>query len=136
VHLSLYRPHPPWIAPAPYNGRYPPDAAPPFQRATSAEQEGMQHPWLAWQLDQRSSRVPGPEAKLRRQQASYYGLMNEVDDNLGRLFTHLKNVDAWHQNVDAWHQTLIIFTSDHGEQLGDHWLLGKPATSISPIARR
>ena len=63
------------------------------------EQEGAQHPWLAWQLDQRGSRVPGPEAKLRRLQASYYGLMSEVDDNLGRLFTHLKNVDAWHQTI-------------------------------------
>jgi len=118
VHLSLYRPHPPWIAPAPYNARYSPDALPPFLRTASAEEEGAQHPWLAWQLGRRGYAVPGDEAKLRRLQASYYGLMSEVDDNLGRLFQHLKD-------IDAWNDTLIIFTSDHGEQLGDHWLLGK-----------
>ena len=44
--------------------------------------------------------------------------MTEVDTNLGRLFDYLK------QN-NLWDNTLIVFTSDHGEQIGDHWLLGK-----------
>ena len=51
-------------------------------------------------------------------QASYYGLMAEVDDNMGRLFAHLKA-------LGQWDDTLIVFTSDHGEQMGDHWLYGK-----------
>ena len=51
-------------------------------------------------------------------QASYYGLMAEVDDNMGRLFAHLKA-------LGEWDDTLIVFTSDHGEQMGDHWLYGK-----------
>jgi len=50
--------------------------------------------------------------------ASYFGLMSEVDDNLGRLFAHLKA-------TGQYDDTLIVFTSDHGEQIGDHWLLGK-----------
>jgi arylsulfatase A-like enzyme len=50
--------------------------------------------------------------------ASYYGLISEVDDNLGRLFESLKA-------NGQWDSTLIIFTSDHGDQLGDHWLNGK-----------
>ena len=49
---------------------------------------------------------------------NYYGLMCEVDDNLGRLFAALKS------NGD-WESTLIIFTTDHGEQMGDHWLMSK-----------
>ena len=44
--------------------------------------------------------------------------MTEVDDNLGRLFAYLKS-------SNQWDDTLIIFTSDHGEQIGDHWLVGK-----------
>ena len=44
--------------------------------------------------------------------------MTEVDHNLGRLFAALKA-------SGAWHDTLIVFTSDHGEQMGDHWLIGK-----------
>ena len=50
--------------------------------------------------------------------ATYYGLMKEVDDNLGRVFAHL---DA----TDQWNDTLVILTCDHGEMLGDHHLLGK-----------
>ena len=50
--------------------------------------------------------------------ATYSGMISEVDDCLGRVFDHL---DATGQ----WDDTLVIFTSDHGEQLGDHHLLGK-----------
>ena len=55
---------------------------------------------------------------LREARSQYYGLMTEVDDNLGRLFQHLKD-------IGAWQDTLIVFTSDHGEQMGDHWLWSK-----------
>jgi arylsulfatase A-like enzyme len=50
--------------------------------------------------------------------AVYYGLISEVDAALGRLFDHLRQ-------EGLWDKTLIVFTSDHGEQLGDHWMLGK-----------
>ena len=56
--------------------------------------------------------------RLRRMQSGYFGLMTEVDNNLGRLFDALKS-------SGAWRDTLIVFTSDHGEQIGDHWLMGK-----------
>jgi arylsulfatase A-like enzyme len=118
IHLSWLRPHPPWIAPAPYNARYPPDELPGFVRAPTIEQESSQHPWLAFQLGRKNNRAPESEPRLRRLKASYYGLMSEVDDNLGRLIAHLKA-------IGQYEQTLIIFTSDHGEQIGDHWLLGK-----------
>jgi len=118
VHLSLLRPHPPWIAPEPYNTMYPPDALPAFVRAASVEGEARQHPWLAFQLGREGIRVPASEKRLRRLQASYYGLMSEVDDNLGRLFAAL-------EASGRADETLVVFTSDHGEQMGDHHLLGK-----------
>ena len=118
VHLSLLRPHPPWIAPAPYHARYAPAALPEFVRAETAEIEAQQHPWLAYQLADKRNRAPESDKRLRRLQASYYGLMSEVDDNIGRLIAQLKA-------TGQYDQTLIIFTSDHGDQMGDHWLLGK-----------
>ena len=118
AHLSYLRPHPPWIAPAPYNTRYHPDSLPPYVRAATPASEATQHPWLAWQLGVRASQAPAHEARLRRLQASYYGLMSEVDDNIGRLIAMLRD-------SGEYDRTLIIFTSDHGEQMGDHWLLGK-----------
>ena len=118
VHLSIFRPHPPWVAPAPYHALYPPAELPPFKRAPRAEAEARLHPWLAHALKQKFGRAPDDEAVLRRWQAHYFGLITEVDHNLGRLFDALKA-------AGAWQDTLVVFTADHGEQMGDHWLIGK-----------
>jgi len=48
--------------------------------------------------------------------ATYYGLMTEVDESIGRIITLLKE-------TGQYENTVIIFTSDHGVQLGDHYLL-------------
>lgn len=118
AHLSLIRPHPPWIAPEPYNTLYAVHDLPAPVRAASVEAEGAQHPWLAWHLAGRRNAANADPLRHGLLQASYYGLMNEVDDNLGRLF-------AFMQAQGSWEDTLVILTSDHGEQMGDHWLLGK-----------
>ncbi|XOV88190.1 MAG: alkaline phosphatase family protein [Pseudomonadota bacterium] len=118
VHLSLLRPHPPWIAPEPYNTLYPPETLNDFVRAEHLDAEGLQHPYLAWTLGRPRNGAPEDLKKLTRMKASYFGLMSEVDANLGRLFDYLKL-------NGLWDDTLIVFTSDHGEQMGDHWLLGK-----------
>ena len=118
VHLSLLRPHPPWIAPEPYNAYYPPAEVPGFNRAETREAEGEQHPWLRFQVDNVGYRAPDDERRMRRLKASYYGLMSDVDDQLGRLIDYLKD-------AGQYDETLIIFATDHGEQLGDHWLLNK-----------
>ncbi len=46
---------------------------------------------------------------------AYMGLIRQVDDWLGRLFDHLKK-------LGRFDDTLIFFTADHGDFLGDHWL--------------
>jgi arylsulfatase A-like enzyme len=128
LHLGFYRPHPPFVASAPYHAMYRPEDMPKPVRASSAEAEAAQHPLLAHYL--RSSRQSGffrrgeglsaelTESQVAQMRATYYGMMTEVDDCLGRVMAHL---DA----TDQWKDTLVIFTSDHGEQLGDHYLLGK-----------
>lgn len=118
VHLSLLRPHPPWTAPAPYNRLYPPDDLPAPNRATDPENEANQHPFLAHVMGLKYMRLSRNETRRRQMQSGYYGLMTEVDHNLGRLFAELKR-------SGAWNDTLIVFTSDHGEQIGDHWLMDK-----------
>jgi arylsulfatase A-like enzyme len=118
AHLSLLRPHPPWVAPEPYNAMYDPAALPPFERAASAEAEGRQHPWLAWRLGRPGRRATDNEARLRRLKAVYYGLMTRVDAEIGRLMAFL-------DESGLAETTLVIFTSDHGEEIGDHWLIGK-----------
>lgn len=118
AHLSLRAPHPPWSAPEPYNARYPIDRLPGYLRARTREEEQRQHPWLAHYLDGPRNAAYADAHRHRLLQASYYGLMSEVDDNLGRLFDQLRA-------SGQYDETLIVFTSDHGEQMGDHWMLGK-----------
>ena len=118
IHLSLLRPHPPWVAPAPYNSLYPPETLGDFNRASSRETEAEQHPFLRHFLERPHYGAPLDKRKQTRLKSAYFGLMSEVDANLGRLFEHL-------QTHGLWENTLIVFTSDHGEQMGDHWLFGK-----------
>src|SRR5690606_22154511 len=55
---------------------------------------------------------------LRACQAGYFGLINHVDDQLRRL---LNPVDSL---IDR-ENTVVLFTSDHGEMLGDHHFFRK-----------
>ncbi len=45
-------------------------------------------------------------------------MISEVDAQIGRLMDYLKA-------AGAYDDTLIIFTSDHGDHLGDHWMFSK-----------
>lgn len=58
---------------------------------------------------------PQVNKELRRR---YYGQISNIDYQLGLLFGELKK-------RKLYDDTLIIFTSDHGEMLGDHGLFGK-----------
>jgi arylsulfatase A-like enzyme len=128
LHLGYYRPHPPFIAPAPYHARYDPADLPAPVRAASPEAEGRQHPLLAYYMqsvkqssffrDGQGLASAMSEEDVRRMRAAYYGLISEVDHHLGRVIDYLKS-------SAQYEHTLIVFTCDHGEQLGDHYLLGK-----------
>jgi arylsulfatase A-like enzyme len=128
LHLGYYRPHPPFVAPAPYNAMYDPADMPSPVRAASPEAEAEQHPLLRYYVEHigQSSFFQGgrglgaamSDEEVRTMRATYYGLMSEIDDQLGRVFRML-------DETGQWNDTLIILTCDHGEQLGDHHLLGK-----------
>lgn len=132
-HLSYITPHPPIVAPEPYNTRYDPADVPASLRAETPTQEGMQHPFLESQLDQQARNGAGNPAivtgrtycpdelegeELAQIKATYFGMINQVEDCLKKILDHLKE-------TGAYEETLIIVTSDHGELLGDHWLQGK-----------
>ena len=128
VHLSLLRPHPPWIAPAPYNRLFNPSDMPTARRPASGSEVAAMHPFLDWclsQIDQATFFQAGKGLAANLDQravaairATYAGLIREVDDNLARLFGVLRD-------LDCYDDTLIVLTSDHGEQLGDQYLFGK-----------
>ena len=129
MHCVFLRPHPPVITPEPYNALYDPAAVDLPRRMATARAEAAQHPHLAQWIDSfgRPNRydehnpnhlVDMPELELRQMRACYYGMMNEVDDAVGRIVAHLKA-------SGEYEQTLIVFTCDHGEMAGDHYTWGK-----------
>ncbi|MDH3536020.1 MAG: alkaline phosphatase family protein [Gammaproteobacteria bacterium] len=118
THLSLLRPHPPFAAPEPYNSHHDPRDMPEPSRRDAADEEARQHPLLDYFINHSKHRAPDSWRQTQQDMANYFGLIDEVDDNLGRLFERLRQ-------SGQWDSTLIIFTSDHGEQLGDHWLMSK-----------
>ncbi|MGH6720105.1 MAG: alkaline phosphatase family protein, partial [Alphaproteobacteria bacterium] len=130
VHQAYLRPHWPFVAPEPYNALYHPDAMPAPLRAAGAEAEGAQHPLLRFLIANHGRREgrfyttdfldgsAASERHFRQLMATYFALMTEPDHHVGRLVASLKA-------TGAWDTTLVVFTCDHGENLGDHWLCGK-----------
>ncbi len=113
LHLSYVKPHWPYMAPAPYHALYGPEDCLPLNRADSELHD--QHPVLAAYRQHEESvsfRRPDAFATVR---PTYMGLIRQIDDWLGRLFRHL-------EQSGRMDDTLIVFTSDHGDFLGDHWL--------------
>lgn len=143
AHLTFMHPHPPLVAPAPYNDMFEPADCPAPRRAASPEEEASLHPYLAWyhargktlqyhaELAIKFSELDDEET--RRVRSTYYGLIAEADAQIGRILDRLKE-------TGDYERTLIVFTADHGEMAGDHWMFGKngffdPAFHIPLIVR-
>jgi arylsulfatase A-like enzyme len=122
AHVSFLKPHPPFVAPEPWYSAVPITAVPAPVRAATPKVEGALHPWLAAHLVQpvmgQDRRILLDGASLARLRAVYFGLIAEVDHHLDRILERLAR-------RDELERTLIVFTADHGEMLGDHWMLGK-----------
>ncbi len=113
LHLSYIKPHWPLIAPAPYHDLYKPKDV---QAAVRDDRElHRPHPVYAAFMEQEYSESYARSEVRERVIPVYMGLVRQIDDQLGRLFDYLRQ-------IGQFDNTLIVFTSDHGDYLGDHWL--------------
>ncbi|MDA0746281.1 MAG: sulfatase-like hydrolase/transferase [bacterium] len=113
LSLNYIKPHPPSICSSPYHAMYNPADMPSPNR--NPQELASEHPYLEY-IHQNPRLVS--ERDLRETQANYYGMISELDASLGLLFQAIKD-------AGQWDRTLIIFSADHGEYLGDHYLSGK-----------
>ncbi|MFG1495517.1 sulfatase-like hydrolase/transferase [Saccharospirillum sp. HFRX-1] len=113
LHASYIKPHWPYLAPDPYHQLYRDMELPAAVR--SEAERADPHPIYGAFMELGVSRTLADPAKRAHVLPAYYGLVKEVDDHIGRLLDHL---DAKGLSDD----TLIVFTADHGDYLGDHWL--------------
>jgi arylsulfatase len=112
VWVSFTKPHPPLDPPEPYASMYRDSPIP----------EPVHGEWSTGSGDcpvafERQRQRHGfdliPPPIIRAAREAYLGLITHVDYAIGRIFAAL-------QDIGAFDDTLILFTSDHGEFLGDH----------------
>ena len=111
VHVSLYRPHPPFHVPSPYHDLHDPaDVDAPIPPADVA------HPFLDTVRAAQHQEGRDDPDEVRQLRATYFGMVAEVDTQMGRLLDAVRPVEE---------HTVVAVTWDHGEMLGDHGLFGK-----------
>ncbi len=113
IHLSYIKPHWPYIVPAPYHDMYgPADILPPNRSEVERrEPHPVYDAFMKLRFSQTFSRDEVRQAVI----PAYMGLVKQIDDQIGRLMTFL-------EKSGRLEDTMIVFTSDHGDYLGDHWL--------------
>jgi arylsulfatase A-like enzyme len=125
LHLSYIKPHWPYIAPAPYNAMYGPEHVIPAVRSEAERRDP--HPVYRAFMDLRVARTFSRDEVRAQVVPVYMGLIKQIDDQLGRLFRFM-------EEAGRLADTMIVFTSDHGDYLGDHWL-GEKDLFHEPSAR-
>ena len=113
MHLSYIKPHWPYIAPAPYHNMYGPDDCVPIVKHQRERDDP--HPVMGAYFQHGESVVFARDEVALHVRPAYMGLVKQIDDHVGRLMAELAGLGR----LD---DTLILFTSDHGDYLGDHWL--------------
>jgi choline-sulfatase len=111
LKISLLQPHYPYFTDEQKFGYYL-NRVQPF-----LDQQVFDHPFLS----QRQVRVgvDTGERDLQRATAAYYGMIETIDSYHGSILDMLRHVG---ENLDDW---IIIYTSDHGEMLGEHGIWEK-----------
>ena len=114
LYMSFHRPHPPYDPPQAYFDQY-------IHREMPAPPVGD---WISLFDEQRDPLNPDSSVgeisphRLQRARAGYYGHMSHIDHQLERFFEVLRE---YGQYENTW----FLFTSDHGEMMGDHHLFRK-----------
>ncbi len=116
LHLSYWKPHLPFSVSEPYHSMYDPEKVP----MPKLNKDELLHkpPLQKIFREERRGNYVADEALLKKIRAVYYGMITQLDTHLGRLFNYMKQIGV----LD---NTLIVFTSDHGEYLGDHHMIEK-----------
>lgn len=111
---SFIKPHPPFLPPAPYDRLYDPGAVdlPPGDGTPDAFD-----PLLAAQSRFKGIVAP-TEDEVRHVRSHYYGLVSQIDHHVGRILDAL-------ERTGLRERTVVLFSADHGELLGDHGHWGK-----------
>ena len=120
LFVSLVCPHFPLVAPAEFYYQYSPECVQlPKQYAPH---ERPQHPYLRDYAESFSYDKYFDPEKLSKAIRAYYGLVSFVDDNVGKVLRAL-------DDTGLTANTRVLYTSDHGDNLGARGLWFRPGHS-------
>ena len=138
---SFFDPHPPYLAPEPWDIMYDPaevtvpqavpgehDVNPPHHRLTQTERPDFS----AWR--ESGFGLHGFHSHLHRREdlaaniAVYYGMVSLMDKYIGTILGRLEALGL----ADS---TLVVFTTDHGHLFGQHGLTAKGAFHYEDLVR-
>jgi len=123
MSVNIFDPHGPFDAPLSYKNRYDPAKLPePLFAPSDADVQSR----LAGAYFQTAFAVP--DATVKDKKASYYGMIELIDEQVGRMLEAL-------ERTGQRERTLVIFMSDHGEILGDHGLVAKGCRFYEGLVR-
>lgn len=127
LHVAFADPHHPTTAPPPYADMYAPQDMPaPIPPVTTADGATSLQVAAHHGGGRRDPVIGTPPDKYdrytvddwRATKAIYYGMVTLLDSQVGRILEALRAT-----GLDR--NTIVVFTSDHGEYLGDHGMMGK-----------
>jgi len=124
--LNYQDPHPYFAAPPPYDTLFSPDQ---FKLPVNFRREplnGEPRRMEVWREHSRS-RDAGEE-DFKKAMAMYCGQIRYVDDQVGRVFDKLEELNL----IDS---TIVLFWSDHGEFIGDYGVTHKMAAYYDSLVR-
>ena len=113
LHLSFIKPHWPYMAPAPYHNMYGKESFIPVSRNNSEKENP--NPVFKMFMEEQVGLTFSQQGTRETVLPGYMGLITQIDDHLGDLFNFL-------EKEGKKDETMIVFTSDHGDYLGDHWM--------------
>jgi arylsulfatase A-like enzyme len=108
VMLSLPDPHGPNVVRAPYDTMY---ARFKFQEPPTFHKTAEQRQIFRTYVHDHNFIWEG--ALDQKEMANYFGMVKNIDDNVGRLLDYL-------QEAGLAENTIVVFTSDHGDLMGEH----------------
>lgn len=108
--LSLIQPHYPYFTDQRRFDYY-------YERVQIYREKPCDHPVLS--QSQLGKPVEVTDEAIRRTTAAYYGMIETIDSHYGQV---LRCLESLGENLDDW---IIIYTSDHGEMLGEHGIWEK-----------
>jgi len=117
LYVGLVAPHFPLVVPQQFYDMYPLDQLPDVKLHPSSGYQ--RHPWV-----EKQNALMNSEAQFADEQerlsamASYYGLCSWLDDNIGQIVGAL-------EGSGGADNTTVVYTSDHGDNVGARGLWGK-----------